>query len=114
MSDEPRVDPEARPPSAPGDPPSGPERSREGRYALDVDFPSRNVWDFVPKRRLTAALVMLMMLLAIISLRYRAGALVKSFTDVLFAPAGSSVPRDVPSLRLAPVQPSPPASGSKP
>jgi hypothetical protein len=69
--------------------------------------PARDsLWSLIPRRSLMSAVVLVLVLVAVIALRQRAGALARAFGEALLGAAPSrSAPREQPPrVRLAPVR----------
>jgi hypothetical protein len=68
--------------------------------------PARDsLWSLIPRRSLMSAVVLVLVLVAVIALRQRAGALARAFGEALLGAPSRAVPREQPGrVRLAPVR----------
>ena len=81
---------------------------REEEAPADRPRPPRDtLWALVPRRNLVSAVVLLLVLVAVIVLRHRAGALARAFGEALLGAPPATAPRtrEPPRVRLAPPVP---------
>lgn len=77
----------------------------------EMQIPRESFWKLLPRRDLTKVVALLVVLMMIVSLKMRAGTIVRRLTDGLYgpspAPASASVPGGAPRVRLEPAPKSP-------
>jgi len=83
-----------------------PERERRRPVEPELEREDKSFFQLIPRRDLTKVALLVILLVVVVTLQRRSGAIIRSLTRGLSQPAPAQVqPKEPPRIRLAPSQP---------